>query len=143
MGGQARLQAYPNAAHSRRHYRPEWEAGLLDLKRVYQYLARCRWFRLIKNANCVVLGGTDYYIGKPLCGQAMEITFDAQHCVFLANVIGTTKTIALPPQRMSVPDLMGELSHLLGLPSYQLALPFSHEAWRQLTYTQMRTGTDS
>ncbi len=73
----------------------------------------------------------------------MEITFDAQHCVFLANVIGTTKTIALPPQRMAAPDLMGELSHFLALPSYQLALPFSQEAWRELTYTQMLTGTNS
>jgi hypothetical protein len=47
----------------------------------------------------------------------MEITFDAQHCVFLATVIGTTKTIALPPQGMAAPDLMGELSHFLDLPS--------------------------
>ena len=72
----------------------------------------------------------------------MEITFNAQHCVFLANVIGTYKTIALPPQHMTVSDLMGELSQLLALPSYQLALPFSHQAWRELTYTQMLTGTD-
>jgi hypothetical protein len=51
-----------------------------------------------------------------------------QHRVFLANVIGTNKTIALPPQGMAVSDLMGELSH---------------EAWRDLTYTQMLTSTDS
>jgi transposase InsO family protein len=143
LGGQTPLQAYPNAAHSGRYYRPEWEADLLDLNRVYHYLATCRWFRLVKNDSCVVLGGTDYSIGKPLRGQAMEITFDAPQCVFLANVIGTTKTIALPPQRMAASDLMGELSDFLALPSYQLVLPFSHEAWRQLTYTQMLTGTDS
>jgi len=143
LGGQAPLQAYPNASHSGRHYRPEWEAGLLDLNRVYHYLATCRWFRLVKGNSAVALGGTDYYIGKSLRGQAMEITFDAQQCVFLANVIGTTKTIALPPQRITVPDLMGELSHLLALPSYQLALPLSQEVWRYLTYTQMLTGTNS
>jgi hypothetical protein len=57
-------------------------------------------------------------------------------------VIGTHKTIALPPQNMTVPDLMGELSQFLALPSYQLALPFSHETWRELTYIQMLTGTD-
>ena len=48
LGGQAPLQAYPNASHSGRHYRPEWEANLLDLNRVYQYLATYRWFRLVK-----------------------------------------------------------------------------------------------
>jgi len=72
----------------------------------------------------------------------MEVTFDTQYCVFLANVIGTHQTIALPPQNMTVSDLMGELSQLLALPSYQLVLPFSHETWRELTYTQMLSGTD-
>jgi hypothetical protein len=28
LGGLAALQAYPNAAHSGRHYRPEWEGVL-------------------------------------------------------------------------------------------------------------------
>jgi transposase InsO family protein len=142
LGGQAPLQAYPNAIHSGRHYRPEWEADMLDVNRIYQYLATCRWFRRVKGNSCIALGGTNYYIGKPLCGQAMEITFDTQHCVFLANVIGTHKTIALPPQNMTVSDLMGELSKFLALPSYQLALPFSHQTWRELTYTQLLTGTD-
>jgi len=45
LGGQTPLQAYPEASDSGRHYRPEWEAELLDLKRVYQYLATGRWFR--------------------------------------------------------------------------------------------------
>ena len=107
---------------------------MLDLNRIYPYLASCRWFRRVKGNSCIALGGTNYYIGKPLCGQAMEITLDAQHCVFLANVIGTHKTIALPPQNMTVPDLMGELSQFLALPSYQLALPLSHETWRELIH---------
>ena len=72
----------------------------------------------------------------------MEITFDTQQCVFLANVIGTHKTIALPPQSMTVSDLMGEVSQFLALPSYQLMLPFSHQTWRELTYTQILSGTD-
>jgi hypothetical protein len=59
-----------------------------------------------------------------------------------AAAIGTYKTIALPPQNMTVSDLMGELSQFLALPSYQLVLPFSHQIWRELTYTQMLTGTD-
>ncbi len=37
-----------------------------------------------------------------------------------------------PPQGLTKTDLMGELGHLLALPAYQLALPFPHEAWRQL-----------
>jgi hypothetical protein len=36
---------------------------------------------------------------------------------------------------------MGELADLLALPAYQLALPFTHEAWRQLEYTRTLAGT--
>jgi len=36
---------------------------------------------------------------------------------------------------------MGELAALQALPNYQLALPFSLEAWRQLEYAQNLTGT--
>jgi hypothetical protein len=36
---------------------------------------------------------------------------------------------------------MGELGHLLALPVYQLTLPFTHEAWRQLEYTRALTDT--
>jgi len=40
-------QAFPQTSHSGCFYRPEWEAQLLDLQRVYAYLAKGRWFRLI------------------------------------------------------------------------------------------------
>jgi hypothetical protein len=118
LGSQAPLQAYPDAVHSGRHYRPEWEAELLNLNRVYQYLATCCWFRLVKADSCLTLGGIDYDIGKPLRGQALEVRFDPQYTVFLANVIGTNKTIALPPQGITVPELIGELHHFLALPTY-------------------------
>jgi hypothetical protein len=36
---------------------------------------------------------------------------------------------------------MGELAVLQALPIYQLALPFSLEAWRQVEYTRILTGT--
>ena len=34
LGGRAPLQAYPEAAHTGRFYRPDWEAETLDLNRV-------------------------------------------------------------------------------------------------------------
>ena len=37
--------------------------------------------------------------------------------------------------------LRDEIGHLLALPVYQLALPFMHEAWRQLEYTRVLAGT--
>jgi hypothetical protein len=57
LGGQAPLQAYPQAGHTGRFYQPEWEADLLDLTRVYRYLASCRWFRRVAQNGSVALGG--------------------------------------------------------------------------------------
>jgi len=45
LNGQAPLLVYPQAAHSGRAYRPEWEADTLDISNVYAYLAKQEWFR--------------------------------------------------------------------------------------------------
>jgi hypothetical protein len=58
--GRAPLQAYPEALHSGRCYRPEWEAEMLDLPRVFAYLATCRWFRRIRANGRLGLGSYDY-----------------------------------------------------------------------------------
>jgi len=39
-------QAYRQAEHSGRFYRPEWKVEMLDLNRVYQYLGSCRLHKL-------------------------------------------------------------------------------------------------
>jgi len=56
----APFQAYPEAAHSGRSYRPAWEVEMLNLDRVFAYLARCRWFRRIRANGRLDLGGYDY-----------------------------------------------------------------------------------
>ena len=43
------LEAYPEAIHSGRSYRPEWEEELLSLEKVYTYLAQGRWFRGVRS----------------------------------------------------------------------------------------------
>jgi hypothetical protein len=53
---------------------------------------------------------------------------------------GSTTSYILAPQGLSKPDLMGELAGLLALPAYQLALPFTHAAWRQLEYARTLAG---
>jgi hypothetical protein len=54
--GHAPFQAFREAAHSGRCYRPEWEAELLDLARIFAYLAHCRWFRRIRANGRLDLG---------------------------------------------------------------------------------------
>jgi hypothetical protein len=141
LQGRAPLQAYPEASHSGRFYRPEWEADMLNLAGVFAYLAQCRWFRRIRANGRLDLGGYDYYLGTTRSNQMLEVRFDADQCCFLGQPAGSETIITFTPQGLTKPDLMGELGHLLALPVYQLALPFTHEAWRKLEYTHVLAGT--
>lgn len=62
--GQAPLAAHPTAVHSGRAYHPEREADLLDLQRVYDYLAQHRWFRNVTAQGQFTLGTYRYGSGK-------------------------------------------------------------------------------
>ena len=76
-----------------------------------------------------------------LRNQMLELHFDATQGCFLGQPAGSESILTIAPQGLTKTDLMGELGHLLALPAYQLALPFTHEAWRQLEYTHVLTGT--
>ncbi len=141
LKNRARLRAYPEAAHSGRSYRPEWEAEMLDLDRVFAYLAHCRWFRRVRANGRLDLGGYDYYLGVTWRNQMLELRFDATQGCFQGQLAGSETILTIAPQGLTKTDLMGELGHLLALPIYQLALPFTHEAWRQLEYTRVLAGT--
>lgn len=125
------LVAHPEACSPRRLYRPEWETELLDLSRVYAYLAQGRWFRLVSSVGTVSLGSQIYVLGRsPWARQQVEITFDAsdQQVIFHAEDGETAKR--LPLKGLSVETLMGEMGPLVNLPAFQLALPFSWDEWR-------------
>jgi len=98
--------------------------------RVFKYLASCRWFRQIKSNGRVGIGGYQYYLSTAWRGRTVELRFDPLQGCFIGQVEGVETTVTLAPQGLSKPELMGELADLLALPTYQLALPFSHEAWR-------------
>jgi transposase InsO family protein len=135
------LEAYPGAIHSGRSYRPEWEEELLSLEKVCTYLAQGRWFRGVRSNGFFGLGAYQYYLGKHLAQQRVALRFDPEAMVLICLPEGCEETIRLPIQGITKAELMGELAVLQSLPTYQLALPFSLAAWRQLEYVQNLTGT--
>ncbi len=76
-------------------------------------------------------------------GRTLELRFDAERAVFVAQPEGCTDTLMLPPRGLTKAELMGELAAAAALPTYQLALPFSHTAWRALAYARGLAGTTS
>jgi hypothetical protein len=142
FAGRAPLKAHPTARHSGRPYRPEWERELVDLDRVYRYLAGCRWFRPVKPNGRIKIGGYEYYLGLQLAGATVTITFDADSGVLLCHPEHRPVAVAVPIQGISVTELMGELAAITRMPSYQLALPFSAAAARQQSYVACFIGTN-
>ena len=141
LQGRAPLQAYPDAAHSGRLYRPEWEGELLDLTRVWHYLATGRWFRHIAHNGTIRLGSQRYYVGTQYRNRDLELTADPEQQVLLGQPEGSDAVIPIHLEGMTRADLLGELSNLVSLPSYQLALPLSAAAWRELEYAAALSGT--
>ena len=141
LGGQPPLLACPEAEHSGRFYRLEWEADMLDMQQVYEYLAKGRWFRRTSSQGQFSLGSHRYNVGKDLSDQTLVITFDSQSRELKCLSEDGNQEIRLAVQGLTTTALMGELSPLLVLPAYQLALPFSRSTWREMMLCNDLTGT--
>ncbi len=76
-------------------------------------------------------------------GRTLELRFDAERAVFVAQPEGSPDTLVIPPRGLRKEDLMGEFAAFTSLPAYQLALPFSPTAWRALEYVQVLGGMTS
>ncbi len=140
LDGKPPLEAYPHAIHSGRSYRPEWEEELLSLEKVCTYLAQGRWFRGVRSNGYFGLGSYQYYLGKRFARCGAAIRFDPDTTTLMCQLEGSEETMRLPAQGITKTELMGELALLQALPIYQLALPFSLAAWRQLEYAHNLTG---
>jgi transposase len=118
------LTAFPHATYSGRDYRPEWERDLLDMDRVWAYLAQGRWFRQVSRGYTFTLGSHVYYLGKPWSATQIEITFDPddRHLVCL-NDAGDRQA-RCPIKGLTLDTLMGTMASYINLPTFQLALPF-------------------
>jgi transposase InsO family protein len=119
LGGQPPLTAYPAAHHSGREYRPEWEGELLDLGRVYQYLAQGRWFRQVSAQGQFSLGADCYGLGHTWAHQTIEITFDPVTQEFVCQSADGQTQKRVQAKGLTKADLMGELA-LEQFPNYQL-----------------------
>jgi transposase len=135
------LQAFPQARHSGRFYRPECEAQLLDLQRVYAYLANGRWFRLISSQGTFALGGEAYYLDYHLAKCQIEIAFDAADQHLLCFDASGELIKRLPVKGLCIDTLMGSFLYQLNLPMFQLHLPLDWQSLRALRLFEILPAT--
>ena len=141
LEGQPPLVACPQAQHAGRLYRPEWEAEMIDLERVYAYLAGGRWFRHVCSSGRFWLGNYSYGVGKQWAKSTIEITFRPETHELLCTSADGKTSISLPVKGLTKLALMGEMSPSIGLQPYQPMLPLDAAAWRQAALGTFVTGT--
>lgn len=124
LNKQAPLVAYPQAAHSGREYRPEWEADLLDLQKVHAYLSNQEWFRQTSTNGQFMLGAHRYGLGKAWSQQTLHITFDPASQEFVCSSSHVQQIERIKACNLTKSDLMGELN-MTAFVHHQYAFPWS------------------
>jgi hypothetical protein len=124
------LTAYPQAIHSGREYRPEWEAELLDMQKVYVYLSKQIWYRQVSAQGQLMLGAQRYGLGKDWQKQPVRITFDQETQEFICSTLELQKTERFRAIGLTKQDLMGELN-MAAFANHQYAFPWSIMSIRQ------------
>lgn len=125
---QAPLKACPQAIHSGKFYNPIHEQKILRMDRIYNYLAKCTWFRRVASNKTISLGGQVYYLAGAKAKEQLEITFCSicKHLMFHNDK--ELLVAMLPIKNISTNYLMGNLGNLNQIPGLQLPIPFDWEA---------------
>lgn len=132
LNRQAPLVAYPQAAHSGRVYRPEWEHDTLDMSNVYAYLSKQEWFRQASDKGQLLLGSHRYGLGKDWRKQTIRITFDPNTQEYICCRVGfdNLQTERLQAHGLTKTDLMAQLN-MAAFTNHQYAFPWDVFAIRQ------------
>lgn len=114
----------PGARHSGKWYSPHKEASMLDMDKVWQYLATCTWHRNVAANRTVSLGGQVYYVpnSKPRGQLAIRLCACCQYLLF--HDANELLVAMLPIKGLDKPTLIGKLDDFFSVPALQLPIPF-------------------
>lgn len=122
--GRPPLVHRPEARHSGQWYSPHREADMLDMGRVWQYLALCVWYRNVASNKTVSLGGQVYYLPNTKPGGQLAIRL-CPHCQYLLFHDANELLVAmLPLKGLDKAALIGKLNDFFNGPALQLPIPF-------------------
>lgn len=141
LGGLPPLLAFPEAVHSGRHYRPEWEFDLLDVNRIFDYLQQGHWFRKVNKNGTITVGGNVMSVGKHLAHRQLEVTLAPQEHFFICHDAAGDHVATCQPYNLTKEALLGDLRAVLDLPYFQLALPFERGVEQVIRLYETKGGT--
>ncbi|MEM9920971.1 MAG: hypothetical protein AAF990_22920 [Bacteroidota bacterium] len=120
LGGKAPLQAFPKAIYSNRSYKVEQEKELIDLKRVYRYLAKCQWFRKVSKVRTLSLGAVIYYLKDAPIQKHVQIRFCNRSKRLIFQDDKERQLGRLPIQNIEMNKIAGLNTKRLSAIKYQL-----------------------
>lgn len=141
LGDVPPLKACPEARKPRRIYRPEQEASLMDVSRVYAYLSQGQWFRRASNIGGISLGGQVYALGRDWAHKDVEVIFDPTDNCLVFQMMGGDLIKLREVKGVSPMELMGEAAPFARFPVFQLQLPFTDSASRVLRLCETLSDT--
>lgn len=127
IGKMPPLKAFPKARYSNRPYSPLAEEQMIDLNRVYQFLAKGKWIRKAGKNKTMHLGGQWYYIKKAETSSILHIEFNAEKKLLVFRDVNEQLVEMQPIKGISPEILMGESFFEANMPHYQLKIPFDWE----------------
>ena len=120
------LVAFPSAIKSNKYFNPLTEHKMIDLQKVYLFLAQQEWFRKVSSAKTVSLAGQVYYLADAIANEQVRIKFDiSSQSLFFHNV--NERIIKVPIKGISIEKLMGCPIAKALCPNAQLVIPFEWE----------------
>lgn len=131
LGKQSPYQAFPQARHSGRFYHPSLEADLIDLQRIYAFLAKGKWYRIVSRQGSVTLGGEVYYLKGTQQRTQVRIEFDAKTLMLSFHDDKERLLQQLPIKGINKKALMGQVFWKMS--NIQLELPLNWEAQKTST----------
>jgi len=108
LGRKAPLEAFPEAVHSGRTYHLKKEFQLLDLNRIYNFLAEGKWYRIVSQGKMVSIGAIRYYLKNAIPKSQLQITFDKQTKQFIFRNVNEQIVAQLPIKGISKEELIGD-----------------------------------
>jgi hypothetical protein len=94
--GQIPLVAHPEARTPRRSYRCEQESDLVDMQRVYSYLAGGRWVRQASTHGQFKFADLAWNAGRRFEDQPVIVTFAANTHQFVISAVDGTEIKRMP-----------------------------------------------
>jgi hypothetical protein len=124
-------QAFPQARHSGRYYHPQREEDMLDLRRIYKFLEKGKWYRIVSQLGSVTLGGNVYYLSKVRGRTEVIISFDADTLLLSFHDVKERLIQKISIKGIIKKILMGEVFWKMS--NVQLELPLCWETQKVST----------